>query len=171
MDVAALIVAIVGLLVAGLSAGWQVATWFWSNGRPKARLMHGVVSGAAAITGPVKRDGLPLELKSIREQGYDGTEVLGVQVVNHGRAQVTVTRYSIALAGTGMSYHLIGDAMGPPLPHRIQPGEAETWYADMDTVHRFVYAAQAIKEGAREVFIEVTLGTGRTIRTRQTVRI
>lgn len=171
MDVVTLVIAILGLVLAAVSGAWQVATWFWSSGRPRAALKHGVLSAdGAAIIGPVK-DQRPIPLDPIRAQGYGGPEVLAIEVTNFGRAPVTVTKYAVILVGSGVSYLPVGAALGPELPFRIQPGEGESWYTDMATVRRFVAAGQVLKDGAREICMEATLGTGRTIRTKQTIRI
>lgn len=92
MSTAALLVSCISLVVSGLALGWQIAMWLLNGGRIRTRLMHGVVGRGGVAVGPVKRDSRRLNLGSLRSQGWNGPEVLGIEVTNVGRARVQVTR-------------------------------------------------------------------------------
>jgi len=171
MDTAAIIIAIVGLFVSALSFGWQIATWALSGRRVKVRLIHGVEGRGGFAAGPVKRGGAPNDIRSMRSQGWSGREVLGIEVVNIGRANVTIKKYSVHPAGGGMSYTPHGDAIGPSLPFRLEPGESETWYSDMQDARALLKSLKVIGRSATRVRMGVNLGTGDERKTRRTLRV
>jgi hypothetical protein len=187
VTLAALIIAITGLVLASLSLGWQVAAWTLTGGRVRLTLKHGVATGAATITKPIGPDGAlanPAELSI--DRGSGGTEVLVVHVRNVGRMTLTVERYGaellqprdgsllgMLLPRRGMvSFTPVGDVIGPPLPHPMEPGTSATWLVKMYDVRAMVHAAeQTISPGARSVGMFVELGNGKTVRTRHSANL
>jgi hypothetical protein len=172
VDLAALIIAIVSLVIAGASASWQVAEYLLTGGRPRATLQHGTMDRGGAYLGEVKRDGRKLDISTVHAQGLGGKEVLAVEVVNHGRSQVTVAKYALCTEGGSLSYRPVGDTVGPELPFRLQAGESATWYVDMDDVDALAGSeVEVLKNRPRAAYIEVTLGTGKTVRTKRSLRV
>jgi hypothetical protein len=183
MDIAAFVFAAVSLAVSVFSVGWQVAVWLFDAGRVRVVLRHGLLTRSAAITSKVvgtRRGGLFApsrkpgrgisDLDSIRSQGLDGPEVLAIAVTNTGRVPVTVAKYGTKLAEAAeLSPH--ADHLGPALPFRLEPGTTETWFVKMDAVRRFVHAGQVLKEGARDVTMFAELGSGKTVITRDRLRV
>lgn len=171
-EVIALVIASISLLVAGLSLGWQIAQWLLSAGRPKAVLLHGVQGGGGVVTGPVGKTGAPRDVERLREQGFNGPEIIGVQVTNRGRAPVTVE--SVALCPRGGEVRFVPqlDLIGPELPHRLEAGTNSSWFMDADLGHRLVAVSRdALRERIQGVYMCVTLGTGKTIKTPTTLRM
>lgn len=169
---AALLLAALSLLVAGLSLGWQVAQWLLSSGRPKAALVHGLVDGPGAYTGPVRRDGARVDLRHLRDQGIAGREVIGVQVTNVGRAPVQVERIAVQAQGGRMSFVPLRDRIGPDLPHSLQPGTNATWYASFEDAALLASSSrEVLRDSVTGVFMTVQLGDGRTIRTKRVMRV
>lgn len=168
----ALLVACASLVLAAASLGWQVAAWLMDGRRVRVALLHGLRSASGVYSGKVERGGRPRDLASLYGQGIRGTEVIGVAVTNVGRAPVRIDRYSIELTGGGMAYVPIGEAIGPSLPHRLPPGETETWYAEVDAVRALVSATRAsglrVSDDVRAV---IELGTGDEKRTRRTLTV
>jgi len=170
LAVAALIVSAVGLLLAALSFGWQIASWVFDGRRVRVRLLHGAVGPAGSATGKVGKDRRPKDMKSLVAEGFDRQEVIGIAVTNVGRAPVRIDRYGVHLAEGGFSFYPIGDAIGPILPFRLAPGETETWLADANDARRLITTTRAIgKKASNDVFMQVELGTGDHRRTRQTI--
>lgn len=159
-EILTLTISALALLVAALSAGWQFASYALEGRRIKLTLVHGAMGRAGFVVGPVGRGGQPRDLRSVRADGFVGTEVLGVTATNVGRAPVTITQYSVALRRGGFSFRPVGDRIGPELPYRLQPGESETWYAEMQSARALVFASAAVKQVSRSVRMTVTLGTG-----------
>lgn len=168
MDIAALLIACFAAVIAALSFGWQIATWALEGRRVRLVLKHGARGHRGAALGSVKRSGSPVNLQAVRAEGFTDMEVLGVTVTNVGRVPVTVSKYSVAVVGSGLSYTPLGSQIGPELPLRIEAGESETWYADMQDVRALVESAASInKAGRRRVRMTVELGTGDVKRTRR----
>lgn len=172
MVVAGFALACLSLVVAGLSAGWQVYAWVLDGRRVRLALVHGVLGRAGAATGLVGRDRAPNDLSRLRSQGFDGPEVVGVSVTNVGRAPVRIDRYGVQLVEGGMSFLPVGDALGPELPFRLPPGETETWYAKVDDARALVFATRGVvRRVSNDVRMTVDLGTGDTKRTRRSVLV
>ena len=155
------------MLVAGLSLGWQIAQWLLSAGRPKATLLHGLVDGSDVYDGPVTKKRAGFNLDQLRRQGIDGTPVIGVKVVNHGRASVTVDRISVHHHGGGMAYTPVGQLIGPELPYRLEAGTNASWYVPEEIAHRLAHASrEALGETITGVYLTASLATGKSIETR-----
>lgn len=173
MSQAALLVACLSLVISGLALGWQIAMWLLNGGRVTTQLKHGVVGRGGVAEGAVKQDAKPLELTSLRSQGWDGPEVLGVQVTNTGRARVQVTAFGIRQGTKGMAVNYpLGNAFSPSLPTWIEPGSSASWCAEIvDGTALIAATKQSRLQGPSELRVAVTLGTGKTIVTRRCLRI
>lgn len=171
MEVLTLAIAALGLLIACLSFGWQIASWLLDGRRIKLVLKHGALGREGAVLGEIKRDGRPHDLSKYRREGFDGADVLAVTVINIGRAPVVVERYSVLLEGTGISFTPMGEAIGASLPHELQPGRSETWYAKMDIVRDLISSAAAIDVHGHAISMTVELGTGVTKKTHNKLRL
>lgn len=171
MAVLTLAIAALGLLIACLSFGWQIASWLLDGRRVKLVLKHGAMGRGGAALGNIKRDGRPLDLSKVRGEGFTDTDVLAVTVINIGRSPVVIERYSVVLEGAGLSFTPMGDAIGASLPHELQPGRSETWYAEMDSVRALVSSAAAIEVHGREISMTVELGTGQMKKTPTKLRV
>ncbi|NNM46968.1 phosphoribosylamine--glycine ligase [Knoellia koreensis] len=170
-EAAALLISAVSLLLAGLSLGWQIAQWLLSAGRPKAVLMHGVWQGAGAYVGPVTADRSPLDLNTLRRQGIDGLEVVGIRVTNHGRAPVSVEWVAVHCRGGTMVFVPEADRLGPGLPYRLEAGTNTSWYVDVDRATRLASSSrEVLREPVTGVYMTAQLGTGKTIETSGTLR-
>lgn len=172
MDIAALIVACFGAVIAVLSLGWQIAAWTLEGRRVRVNLRHGAMGTHGFAVGNVGRDRKPKDLGSVVAEGFVDREVLGISVTNIGRATVTVTKYSVESVGGPFSFTPIGSQIGPKLPYRLPAGESETWYADMEDVHALVSTSASIrKEARRPVRMSVELGTGDVQKTRRKMQV
>jgi len=167
----ALIVSAVSLLVAGLSLGWQVAQWLLSAARAKATLMYGVMGADGGFVGQVARDGQPSDLQEIRQQGIDHPEVLGVRVSNHGRASLLIDGVVARTRGGTVTLTPIDGLVGPSLPYRIEPGANADRYVPIDEARTILAGSRALDEKPTGVFMAARLGTGRVIKTSQTLRM
>lgn len=168
----ALLISAVSLAVAGTSLGWQIAQWLLSAGRPKAKLLHGVQGGGGAVTGPVGKDGKQFRTDRLRAQGFNGPELIGVQITNHGRAPVTIESVSVAPRGGSARFVPQAQLMGPDLPHRIDAGTNASWYVDVEVGQLLVETSRtALEERVTGVYMTATLGTGKEISTPTTLRI
>jgi hypothetical protein len=134
MGDASLVVGTCGVVLASLSLGWQAATYVLAGGRVKVRLRVGGLGNGGMVTAP------PNSLSAtwweqLAAQGYR-RPIVAVTVANVGRQPVTVARWGLR-SGLGMSLYPAADSIGPPLPHRLEVGESETWAVDLAPVHAF----------------------------------
>lgn len=168
----ALLVSALSLILAALALGWQIAQYLLSAGRPKATLLHGLVSSSEAYSGPVRADGRGFDLDGLRRQGMSGFEAVGIQVTNHGRAPVIIESVKLLPRGGAMSLTPIGERVGPDLPHKLEPGANASWFLDLGHAVRLAAASrEVLKERVTGVYMTAQLGTGKTVRTPQTLRV
>lgn len=168
----ALLISTLSLVIAGASLGWQVAQWLLSAGRARAVLMHGMLHGAGAFVGPVRKDGSGYDLKILHRQGFEGIAVVGIQVTNHGRAPLFVEGVSLAPRGGVMRFVPMAELHGPDLPHRLEAGTNASWYTSTD--HAVTLAASSrdvLREKVSGVYMTAQLGTGNTVETKRTLRV
>ncbi|WP_420366969.1 hypothetical protein [Curtobacterium sp. L1-20] len=174
MSTAALLVSCFSLVVSGLALGWQVAMWLLNGGRVRVRLMHGVIGHGGVAVGPVRRNNRLLDHSAMRAQGWNGPDVLGIEVTNTGRARIQVTGFGIRQGNKGMSVNYpSGNAISPALPAWIEPGSSVTWYGELADGTALIYATaqNPAASGPRELRMSVSLGTGKSVTTPQCVRI
>ena len=166
MELLALVIAALALFLAALSLGCQLATYSLDGRQVRVTLLHGTMGRNGFATGPVGRDEKPKNLSRLYTEGFTGKEVLGITVTNVGRAPVTVSCYSVGLTRGGFPFSPMGEAIGPGLPYRLEPG-AETWYRRMRGARALVYASSAVAAVSHFVNMTVVLGTGDKITTRR----
>lgn len=160
MTTASLIVGICGVTLGGISLGWQVANYLLTGGRVKVELKVGAVGNGGLATRPVK--GLHGDWRQrLAEEGFAPPVVI-VEVVNVGRQPVTVIKWNIA-AGK-LNYQPIGDAQGPPLPHRLEVGEPATWFTAETNAIALIESSKAVPRFAgRTIRGMVQLADGRKV--------
>ena len=171
MEIAAFVIGCLGFLIAALALGWQIASWALDGRRVKVTLKHGAMGRGGSVVGPVLRSGDPRDLSSVRAEGFLGMEVLGITVANVGRMPVTVRRYSVHAVGAGFAFTPMGEAIGPDLPYRLEPGDSETWYAEMQSARALLSSIRSIGRQASRVYMTVELGTGEERRTPTSLRV
>jgi hypothetical protein len=166
VEVATLIIAVLGLVLSVASLTWQAATFVLSGSRVRADLKYGAANAAGALTGPPGST----PLVSLIAQGFTD-EVLGVEVRNLGRLAATVDRVQVAIAG-GIKLQTLLDVKGPSLPHRLEPQSSASWFVPAAPARRAVaVSAQVLKRADPcKVWMEVDV-VGKAVRTRQSVRL
>lgn len=164
---AALLISSGSLLLSGLAVGWQIAEWLWSGGRPKAELHHGIAGDSSVVSSPVPRTGRLRDPARLREQGFSGTEVIGIKVTNRGRSPIEIETVTVRFRGGEASLVPVEALIGEHLPCEVGPGSNRSWYVDIDHARRLVAASRkTLQETITGVYMTAELGTGRSIRTR-----
>lgn len=167
----ALIISALSLVLAALSIGWQIAQYLLSAGRPKATLLHGLVSESEAYSGPVRPDGRGFDIDGLRSQGLTGFEAVGIQVTNHGRAPVIIESVKLHPRGGAMSLIPVRERVGPDLPYKLEAGANASWFLDYDHAARLAHSSrEVLKERVSGVYMSAELGTGKSVKTRRTLR-
>lgn len=159
-----LAIAVFGTVVATASLTWNVVQFLLGGAWPKAQLILGMMSsGGGLVSGPPGTDPFG-SLARLAEQGYT-LPVIGVKVVNYGRAPVRVERWSVKCMNADIALLPPRDeSIGPELPHDLPAGANGTWVIDLQLARSLAHAAAATFEQKPEpVHVVVELGTGKTL--------
>ena len=114
MDVAGLVLGIIGTMLAAGSAGWNVAQYLLSGSRPKLTPIIGTDYGGGALPIDATADVRPVLLALEAQLEADPADrIVGVTVVNKGRADLRVTRWSFRGLPAGTVFL-------PPALHRVR---------------------------------------------------
>lgn len=133
--------------------------------------MQGVLGGGGAYVMPVPKSGGGFDMASLRSQGGVGSEVVGVQVTNHGRLPVTVEAISLEPRGGKLSYMPVADRIGPDLPHAVAPGTNASWYMPREHATNLVASSrEVLGEQVTSVYGRAKLATGRSVDTKNDLR-
>jgi hypothetical protein len=168
MEVATLVIAVVGLALAMLSLGWQAATFFLSGPRVKVYLREGLRGPVGVMLAPASiytgegRDALT-------RMGYT-EHVLGVEAVNRGRLPATIGHWSLKFKND-VAYQNPTDPTNPSLPFRLEPETSATWYAPAEDLQEVQDAFTDQSERQATLHAEITLASGRTIRSKNALVI
>lgn len=162
MDVAALVLGIIGTVLAAGSAGWNVAQYLLSGARPSLTPVVGTDYGGGALNIDATSDVRPT-LRALEAQldADPADRIVGVTVVNKGRADLRVTRWSFLVAGK--TFLPPPDPRCPDLPCTIPPGGEETFFTALNRV-RFVAVNDAV-DGGRPPRVVATVTSGGQTRT------
>ena len=165
MEVATLLIAVLGVALGVASLTWQIVAHVLSGGRVKVTLKVGGHSGQAMASMPANKV-TPASLKQITSQGFS-QPVIAVDVRNVGRMPVTVERWGITSA-QGIQAIPWGNSIGPTLPRRLESGESASWAVDLSTALNLAQVSLAVlgkgKSSTRIVGV-VELADGRMYKT------
>jgi hypothetical protein len=166
-QVVTLVIAVLGLALSVAALTWQAVTFVLSGSRAKVELLHGAHDGmSGVITGPPVANALQQAV----QQGYVH-EVIGAAVRNVGRMPVTVERMQAVLAN-GIKIHW-QEQLGPPMPFRLEAHSSERWYMPMLPVRQAIQTSHQAwgQANAQDVHVEVDLGTGKTVKSRERLNV
>ncbi|HZT07743.1 MAG TPA: hypothetical protein VFC51_11980 [Chloroflexota bacterium] len=167
-ETATLAIAVLSLMLAGLSLGWQAATFFLEGGRVKATFKPGLVGNGMVITLEAEKFSDDNMRAVMGRQGY-GRPVAAIDVRSVGRLPVTIASWKIVTNPGGTALQPVGELIGPALPHRLEAGESQIWAVDYKAVQALVAATSSVvKLDTTTVRVSSTvgLGDGRTVRAR-----
>lgn len=164
MEIATLVIAIIGLILAVVSLLWQAATFVLSGPRVKVRLREGIRGDhGGALLGPIENytaDGLA----ALTAQGYS-EHVLGIEVVNTGRLPATIRTWGLRFGNRAVYTHNL-DPRNPPLPHRLEPATSEVWYVPVANLQELQGDFVDQSREAATARADVDLATGKTVSSR-----
>jgi hypothetical protein len=144
---------------------WAIAQWVLEGRRVKVTLLHAVMGKGGIATGPAAAVlDKSSQIAAMRRQAFSGPELIGIKVINVGRLPVQITGIQV-VCDLGMSYSETIQSNGPKLPHRIEAGEADTWYYDMENVRALVDSMTGIGKPTNTVWMTASLATGKDKKT------
>lgn len=160
MTTAALVFGVVGTSLSALSLGWQVWSFWLQGARPTLTPIVGVSYGGGAFTVDATSDSRPF-LRSMEAQlpAESGQWIVGVSVVNTGRAALHVIRWSFRALPVGAVY-LPGEALTgcPTVPCSIPPGGQETFFTTLEYLRVVMAASEAVGGQPQRLVVAVTTG-------------
>lgn len=103
MTVAAFVLAVLGFAVGVSSLTWQVYTFLMQGARPKLTPVIGLHYGSGLVTNDATRE-VRQSIRSAAEQLPPGALIIGVKIVNAGRAPFHVAGWALRSDPAGMSF-------------------------------------------------------------------
>ena len=161
MTVAAFVLAVLGFGLAASSLTWQVYTFLMQGARPKLTPIIGMLTPPGILTNDATRD-IRSSLVSAAKQLPPGPLIVGVTVVNAGRAPFHVAKWSIRADPSGTSFGVIGEQIGSPeVPCDIPAGAERTFFMYLDAATNLKSGADRIEGKPQQIVATVSSG-GRT---------
>jgi hypothetical protein len=169
LEIATLVIAVIGLVLATLSLIWQASTFFLTGPRVKVRLSEGLRSPQGGVVIAPPSIYTEAGRAALDADGYT-EHVLAVTARNAGRAPVSLTRWSLRF-GNEVVVVYPGGGGNVPLPHRLEPAADITWYAPVPDVVPYVADFVDQSERARTLRGEVDTALGTTVASRQRITV
>ncbi len=166
LDIVTLVIAVVGAVTGIGALFWNIAEFRLTGPRVKVRIQAAMLSKpmGTAIVGPVE------VWQQTSDPRFD-EQAVGIEVRNVGRFPATVQKYQVNLTG-GAAFSYMQSLVGPPVPHRLEPGDKETWYIELHAVAATQAAFMTMKNGNNAALrASVELGTGRSIESENSIII
>lgn len=168
MGVAGFVLGVIGTVLAVLSLGWQLAGYRQQRPRLKLTPVIGRLTPDGLVTNDASSD-VRESLAAAAEQLEDIPLIIGVKVVNAGRAPLHVAGWAIRSDPDGTSLVPIEKPIaGADVPHDIPPQGSAVFLTELQHAHRFAAAANTADAGADpppRIVLTVSSGT-RTYRTK-----
>lgn len=163
MDVAGLVLGIVGSVLAAVSLGWNIAQYLLTGARPKLRPIVGTDYGGSTVPMEATTDVRPTLRQLETQLGTESRDrILGIAVVNKGRADLVITRWSFCSEPTGAEFLPPADPGCPHLPCTIPPGGESILFTKLDRVRFLAAAGEVIGGGQQQRVVATVTSGGRT---------
>lgn len=161
MTVAAFVLGLLGFGLAASSLTWQVYTFLMQGARPKLTPVIGMLTSGGMVTNDATRD-IRASLVSVAEQLQPGPLIVGVKVVNAGRASFHVAGWAIRADPGGTSFNVLGEQIGSPaVPCDIPAGAEQIFFMHLDGATNLKRGADRIESKPQQIVATVMSG-GRT---------
>jgi hypothetical protein len=161
VTIAAFVLGVLGFGVGVSSLTWQVYTFLMQGARPKLTPIVGMLTPGGILTNDATRD-VRYSIESAAKQMPPGPLIVGVKVVNAGRATFHVADWNIRADPTGMCFKVLGEQMGSPtVPCDIAAGAEEIFFMHYDAARTLKSGADAVEGKSHRIVATVSSG-GRT---------
>ncbi len=138
-DTPTTVVAVVGLVLAALSFGWQAWSFSVSGSRVTVTVRAGVKRGPVVAT--LANAPTRTEINTLVRQGFN-EPVYGVSLHNRGRGPTSVRSVDL-LFNDGGAVGLT--RVEPQLPHRLEGESDQTWYFDAELARNYVVSVSTVR--------------------------
>jgi hypothetical protein len=161
VTVAAFVLSVLGFGVGVSSLTWQVYTFLMQGARPKLTPIIGMLTPPGILTNDATRD-IRSALASAAKQLQPGPLIVGVKVVNAGRAPFHVAGWTIRADPSGTSFNVLGEQIGSPgVPCDIPAGAERTFFMYLEAAVNLKSGADRIEGTPQRIIATVSSG-GRT---------
>jgi hypothetical protein len=167
MAIAAFVLAVIGVITGVASLTWNVVSFLWTGARPKLKPIVGILDIRGGLVSADATRDIRQGLASAAGQLPPGAPwVVGVEVVNAGRAPFHVAKWELRAEPGAMSY----SQFHPPMPGTvavpcdIAPGASATFFAELHHADTVASVAEANTGKPQRVTVRVESG-GRTYET------
>lgn len=168
VTVAALVLGILGSVLAALSLGWQVWSFRQQGARPTITPVVGIATPGGLAINDATRD-VSDSLRSAAAQLPPGPLVIGVKVVNDGRAPFHVTGWAVRADPSTVSFVVLDNQIGgTTIPCDIAPGAEATFITELVNGRALASAGQAADGKPQRITLTVSSGS-RTFTTKPVV--
>lgn len=166
MTVAAFVLAIVGTITAAVSLTWNILTFLWQGARPKLTPIVGFRSSAGLIYHDATLDNVRELLEHAAQQVPAGAFVVGVKVINAGRASFHVAEWGVSTMPNKTSFKTLESFMdSPTVPCDISPGASQIFFTELNAAYALRAADESVYGKSQRVVVTVSSG-GRTYTTK-----
>jgi hypothetical protein len=161
MTVAAFVLGIIGALLAAASLTWNIVAFLFQGARPKLTPVIGMLTAGGIVTDDATRD-VRDSLRSAAAQLPAGPLIIGVKVVNAGRAPFHVADWELRADPHGANFKVLDDPIGSPaVPCDIPAGAQKTFFMHLDGARTLASGCEAIDGKPQRIVATVSSG-GRT---------
>ncbi|MEV3905532.1 hypothetical protein AB0K11_24710 [Mycobacterium sp. NPDC050551] len=159
MTVAAFVLGLIGTVLAAVSLGWQMWSFRQQGPRPKLTPVVGMMTPGGMVTNDATRD-VRESLRSAAEQLPSGPLIIGVKVVNDGRAPFHVTGWAVRADPSAVSFVPLGNQIGgPAVPCNIAPGAEEVFVTELASGRALAAAGEAVDGKPQRISLTVSSGS------------
>ncbi len=157
VSVAALVLGIVGIVLAACSLTWNVASFLISGPRPKITPIVGVLADGSLNAGPATND--PTAAVASAAERAPGQYVIGVEVTNRGRAPFHVTCWSLMAEPAEVAAVVVAaQPTDSTPPCDIAPGATETFVTELQEARALAAAVQTVDSRPQRIRAAITSG-------------
>ncbi len=161
MTVTALVLSILGIVLATASLIWNYVQFRLSGPRVRVRILRGAKSTTAVASAAGSASEANFEM--LRDQGFT-EHLVGVEVSNVGRAPTEVQKCSAEFGGFGFT--VMQDPSNPALPHRLEAHSSATWWVPLDPIRQIAAVGRQVNgREIRAVRMEVVITGPETLTT------
>lgn len=168
MSVAGLVLGVVATVLAVISLGWQLVGYRQQRPRPKLKPVVGRLTTDGLVTNDASSD-VREALAAVADQLEDVPLIVGVKVVNAGRAPFRVAGWAIRTDPDGTSLVPVEKPVaGADVPHEIPPQGSAVFLTELRHAQRFATAAHnaaGSEDPSPRIVLTVSSGA-RTYRTK-----
>jgi hypothetical protein len=166
VTVAAFVLALIGTITATASLTWNIVSFLLQGARPKLTPVVGFPSGGGLIYVDATRDDAREAPMSAAQQMPPGPFVIGVKVINAGRAPFHVAEWALRSDPSKTSLKQFDNPLGSPaVPYDIAPGASETFFTELNAASALAAASKTV-DGKPQYVVVTVLSGGRTYTTK-----